>query len=129
MKFQGISGNFTEANAEALAVAVFKGEKASAGLLKDLDKLTGGIIAEVIKSEEFKGDKGETALIRFGSKGAVKAMRLLMIGVGEAADYNAAAVSEVSGTATRYLRSRNVKNFALLPRCEGDAAEVAQNAA
>ena len=29
MKFQGISGNFAEANADALAVPVFKGEKPS----------------------------------------------------------------------------------------------------
>ena len=36
MKFQGITGNFTEANVEALAVAVFKGEKASSGELKEL---------------------------------------------------------------------------------------------
>ena len=34
MKFQGISGNFTEANVDALAVAVFKGEKAAVGVLK-----------------------------------------------------------------------------------------------
>ena len=39
MKFQGITGNFTEANVEALAVAVFKGEKGTSGVLKDLDKL------------------------------------------------------------------------------------------
>ena len=35
MKFQGITGNFTEANVEALAVAVFKGESAASGVLKD----------------------------------------------------------------------------------------------
>ena len=65
MKFQGITGNFTEANVEALTVAVFKGEKAASTVLKDLDKLTGGLIAEVMKAEEFKGDAGQTALLRF----------------------------------------------------------------
>ena len=76
MKVQGINANFTEANVDALAVAVFKGDKVTAGVIKDLDKLTGGLIAAVIKNEEFKGDKGETALIRFVPKGKGKASRL-----------------------------------------------------
>ena len=104
MKFQGITGNFTEAAVDALAVAVFKGEKSTSGVLKDLDKLTGGLITSVFKSEEFKGDKGETALLRFAPAGAVKAGRLMLIGVGAKTDYSASDVSAVSGTATRFLR-------------------------
>ena len=55
MKFSGITGNFSDANVEALAVPVFKGEKATSGVLKDLDKMTGGLVAAIIKNEEFKG--------------------------------------------------------------------------
>ncbi len=127
MKFQGITGNFAEANAEALAVAVFKGEKAASNELKDLDKLTGGLVAEVMKAEEFKGDAGQTALLRFAPKGGVKATRLLLVGVGDKADYKPHAIAALAGTATRYLRSRNVKSFALLPRSEATAVESAQN--
>ena len=128
MKFQGITGNFTEANVEALAVAVFKGEKAASTVLKDLDKLTGGLIAEVMKAEEFKGDAGQTALLRFAAKGKVKASRLLLVGVGDKADYKAHSVATVAGTATRFLRKKNVKSFALLPRSGSSATEAAQNA-
>ena len=128
MKFQGITGNFAEANVEALAVAVFKGEKAASNALKDLDKLTGGLIAEVMKAEEFKGDASQTALLRFAPKGSVKASRLLLVGVGEKAKYKAPAVATLAGTATRYLRQRNVKSFALLARSEASTTEVAQNA-
>jgi leucyl aminopeptidase len=129
MKFQGISTKFTEANVDALAVAVFKGEKPTAGELKDLDALTGGLVSAVFKNEEFKGEKGDTALLRFVPSGAVKASRLLLIGAGEQAVYKTPDVSVVSGTATRLLRSKNVKSFALLSRCEGDTVEVAQAAA
>lgn len=129
MKFQGITGKFTEANVDALAIAVFKGEKTTGSELRQFDALTGGLIASVMKNEEFKGDKGETALLRFSPSGAVKAGRLLLIGVGEKAKYKASDVSGVSGTATRFLRSRNIKSFALLPRAEGDSVEIAQAAA
>ncbi len=129
MKTQGINSNFSEAGVEALAVAVFKQEKATSPTLKELDKLTGGLLAPIIKDEDFKGEIGETALIRFSAKGKVKASRLLLVGVGDKADYNAASVSGVAGAATRFLRKRNVKSFALMPRCEDDAATVAQSAA
>ena len=69
MKSQAITDKFTEANVEALAVAVFKDEKASSGVLKELDNLTGGLVASVFKAEEFKGEEGETALLRFAAKG------------------------------------------------------------
>ncbi len=127
MKFQGITGNFAVADADALAVAVFKGEKASSGVLAGLDKLTGGLVAEVIKSEEFKGETGQTALLRFTAKGGVKASRLLLVGVGAKGDYKTHSITNVSGTVTRYLRKRNIKSFALLARSDGNAVDVAQN--
>ncbi len=128
MKFQAITDNFHEANADALAVAVFKDEKAASGLLKDLDKMTGGLVSSVIKTEEFKGEAGETAYLPFEPHGKVKASRLLLIGVGSKADYKASDVSTLSGTATRYFRKRNIKGFALLPRSDADAVEVSANA-
>src|SRR5262252_2223588 len=129
MKTQGITGNFTEANVEALAVAVFKNEKPTSGTLKELDHVVSGLVATVFKNGEFKGESGETVLIRFTAKGKVKASRLLLIGMGEREDYKVSAVSILAGTATRFLRQINVKSFALLPRCDAYSVEVAQNAA
>ncbi|MEP6848334.1 MAG: leucyl aminopeptidase [Acidobacteriota bacterium] len=129
MKLTGINGNFTGANTAVLALPVFKNEKAASAALKDLDKITGGLVSGLMKAEGFKGDAGQTALIRFAPKGKVKASRLLLIGVGDKSDYKISDVACVSGTATRYLRSRGLKNFAFLPRFDGDAVEIAQNAA
>jgi leucyl aminopeptidase len=129
MKTQAITGNFQEANVEALAVAVFKDEKPTGGFLKDLDALVGGHLASIIKSEEFKGENGDTAYFLFESKGKIKASRLLLVGVGDRADYKASDVGILAGTAARNLRKRNVRSFALAPRSDGDAADVATNAA
>lgn len=128
MKSQAITNNFQEANVEALAVAVFKDEKATNGILKELDNLTGGLITSVIKNDEFKGEIGETALVYFTGGGKVKANRLLLVGVGERTDYKAASVSALAGTAARTLRKKNVKSFALAPRNAEDAVSVAQSA-
>ena len=128
MKSQGISANFTDSNVEALAAAVFKSEKPTTGALKELDRVTGGLLAAALKAGEFKGESGETALIRFPRKGKVKATRLLLIGMGDREEYKVAAVSIVSGTAARFFRQLNIKSFALLPRCDAYSVEVAQNA-
>ena len=128
MEVLGISGNFSAAAVDALAVVVFKGEKASSPDLKEFDKLTNGQISAALKAEEIKGDVGDVALLRFAPKGAVKASNLLLVGVGEKKGYKASGVAIASGTATRYLRSRNAKSFAFVPRADGLVIETVQNA-
>jgi leucyl aminopeptidase len=127
MESQGLTGKFTGANTEALAVVFFKGEEPSSPEIKELDELTGGQISSAIKSEEIKGDNDETSLFRFKPGGKGKAGLLLLVGVGSKEDYDAAAVAVASGAATRFLRKCNVKTFAFLPRFNGSAVEAAQN--
>ena len=125
MKFEAITDNFQEAKVDALVVAVFKDEKAKSGVLKDLDKMSNGFVDDVIKSEEFKGEAGETAYIYFEPKGKVKANRLLLVGVGDKSDYATPDVAVFSGTAARQLNKRSVKSFALMPRADGNASDAA----
>src|SRR5436190_513536 len=127
MDFQGISSNFLEAGVEALAVAVFRGEKATSAGLKEFDKLANGHIAAAIKSEEFKGETGDTALIRITPNGNIKASLLLLVGVGDEKEFNEAGVFITAGTATRYLRKCNVKTFAFLPRSKVNTVATVQN--
>ena len=130
MKAQAIAGNFTDANVDALAIAVFKGEGAKTGILQEIETLTGGLVSSVFKSEEFKGEAGETLFLRFVAKGKNRASSVLFVGVGDKDDYKPYGVAKVAGTATRFLRKINAKSFALMPRCDGeDAAEVAACAA
>src|SRR5688500_18335202 len=98
MNVEGTPGPYQEVDANALAVAVFNDEKADGGFLKDLDAVSGGGVKSAIDSEEFKGKEGETAYLHLSAGGGLKARRLLLIGVGEKAEYNAARVSEFAGT-------------------------------
>jgi leucyl aminopeptidase len=114
-----------EINAEGLAVAVFKDEKAGNGLLKTLDKAAGGMISDVIKSEEFTGKEGETAYFPVSGNN-LKARRLLLIGCGDRNSYKSAQVTQLGGTAARFLRGKNVKTVAIVPRANDDAERAAQ---
>ena len=124
------TGRFGDADVQALAVAVFKDEKADEGLLKELDAASSGVVRSVIESEELKGKEGETVYIHLVNAGGVKAKRLLLVGVGEREGYGLGQVAQMAGTAARTLRSRNVKSIGIVPRAgEGLGAVRAASAA
>ncbi len=119
-------GRPADTDVQALAVAVFKDEKADEGILEDLDAAAGGVISSILDAEEMKGKEGESAYIHLSAGGGLKAKRLLLVGVGAREDYNLAQASRFAGTATRTLRARNVKSVGFVPRLDGgDAGRVA----
>ena len=131
MEIQTSTGGFAELDVQALAVAVFKDERADEGFLKELDEASGGLVRSVLESEELKGKEGETVYLHLSAgQAGPKAKRLLLVGVGERTDYGAAQASQFGGLAVRQLRSRNVKTVGLVPRLEGvDASRAASAAA
>ena len=128
MQVEGRAGRYQDVEAQALAIVVFKDEKADEGFLKDLDAATGGAIKSVIDSEELKGKEGETVYLHLPSDLTIKARRLLLIGAGDRTDHNPAQVSQIAGTAARFLRSKNVKSIAIVPRAEADPNIIAASA-
>ena len=125
MDVRGTSKSCKQIDVQALAVAVFKGEKPNSGFLKDLDKQVGGLISNVIQTEEFAAKEGETAYFHLTNSG-LKAKRLLLIGCGERDEYKAAQISRFGGTASRFLRGKSTKTIAIAPRVESDAGSAAQ---
>ena len=117
MEIQTFTGGFKDADVQALAVVVFKDEKADGGLLQELDASVGGLLKSVIEAEELKGKEGETVYVHLGAgRGDLKAQRLLLVGGGERDAYKVAQVAQAAGTAARALRARNVKSVGLLLR-------------
>ena len=128
MEILGSAGNYLNEDVQAIAVAVFKDEKADEGFLKELDEATGGIIRSIIESEELKGKEGESVYLHLAG-GPAKARRLLLLGVGAAEEFKTPQVSQFAGAAVRALRAKNIKSIAVVPRAEGDAERVASSAA
>jgi len=125
MEFQAVSDSFEKLDVEALAIAVFKDEKANEGLLQKLDNATGGLVNSVLEAEEIKGKDGETAFLHVVGRDGLKAKRVLLVGVGERDDYASAKWFQLGGTATRTLRNKGLKNIAIVPRSDGADETVA----
>ena len=126
MQIESTNGSYRALDVQAVAIAVFKDEKADdTGFLKELDSVTGGVIKSVIDSEELKGKEAETVYLHLVGNGQIKAQRLLLVGVGERNEYTSAQASQMAGTAVRALRGKNVKSIAIVSRLEGNPEEIA----
>ena len=125
MQLEASRGPIEQLDVHAVAVSVFKDEKPDDGFLKKLDELSGGFVKSAIESEEFTGKEGETAYLHLLGNKKFKAQRLLLVGVGETSEYEAAQVSQMAGTAFRYLRSKNAKSIAIVPRAGIDPDSAA----
>ena len=119
MQIEGTNGPYQKLDVQALAIAVFKDEKADEGFLKDLDAITGGAIKSVIDSEELKGKEAETVYLHLLGDSEVRAQRLLLVGVGERHEYTIPQASQMAGTAVRTLRGKSVKSIAIVPGWKG----------
>src|SRR4030095_3071183 len=125
MQVEGTSGNLADVNVQALAIPVFQGETADSGVLLEVDRLAGGLVKSVLDSEEMKGKESETVFLHLAGAQGMKAQRLLLVGVGERDEYQRGKISQMAGTAARFLRGRNIKSVAIVPRAEGDNGEIA----
>ena len=126
MQIESTNGSYRALDVQAIAIAVFKDEKADDdGFLKELDSVTGGVIKSIIDSEELKGKEAETVYLHLVGNSKIKAQRLLLVGIGERTEYTPAQASQMAGTAVRALRGKNVKSIAIVSRLEGNPEEIA----
>jgi leucyl aminopeptidase len=111
---------FSALETDALVSYAFEESSPAQGRIEEVDKAVGGLLSKLAKTGELTGKLLEFTLIH--APAGLKAARLLVVGAGKREQFNSAVLRKVAGAALRYLKSRSVKNFALLVR-EGDATE------
>src|SRR5690348_12586119 len=115
---------FAGIETEALVSYVFEETNPVQGRVAEIDQHAGGLLRKLASSGELTGKTLEFTLIH--APAGLKAARLLLVGAGKREQFNSATLRKVAGAALRYLKSRSVKNLAMLVR-EGDTtAESAQ---
>ena len=93
-----------------LAVGVPEGSLPRAGFASALDSATGGAVRTLLASGDFAGRTGETALLY---PHGVKAKRVLVLGLGPAAQIGARGVLLAAATAARRARELGAGSLAL----------------
>ena len=54
---------FYDVETDALVITIYEGEKAGDGALKELDERTGGMISEMLGTDEMRGKQGDMVYI------------------------------------------------------------------
>src|SRR5262249_30119571 len=124
MKVRADFGNVCEIETDALVALVYEGEKAGEGVLKELDERSGGILQQVLGTDEMRGKAGDTVFIH--QPGRIGARRLLLVGVGKREDFSLETLGRYAGTAARVLRSKGARSIAFVRRSDLNLAQSAQ---
>lgn len=112
-----VLGPFPSTETPALVTWVFTATEKPptadlSGPLAELDRCTGGRLAELAESSELTGKGGETVLVH-GPAG-LKARRLFLLGAGKRDAFTLDDIRKLAGAAARSLKARNLTRFSLL---------------
>ncbi len=117
MDVRAVAGNITEVPVGALVVNLFEGVETPGGGTGAVDRALDGAISALIADGEIKGKKGELTLIH--TLGKLPSARVVVVGLGKQADFNAEVVRVVTASSSRYLRKLGVRQAATLAHGAG----------
>lgn len=117
---------FYDLETDALVITIYEGERAGEGALKELDERTGGMISEMLGTDEMRGKQGDMVYIY--RPGNIRARRLLLVGAGKREEFSFDTVRRMAGSAARFLRSKGARSMAILRRSQLDLGKSAQAA-
>ncbi len=126
MEVRAEFAKFYDVEADALVVTIYQEEKADDGALKELDERTGGIVSEMLGTDEMRGKQGDTVYVH--RPGKLRAERLLLVGAGKREEFSLDTVRKVTGSAARFLRGKGTRSMAILRRSQLDIGASAQAA-
>lgn len=106
------TGDITRNNSKAIIVNLFEGVTRPGGATGAVDKAMGGAISALIRNGEFKGKRGEIALLH--SLGKVRSPRVIVAGLGKQEDFNVNVIRDLMGAALRRARAAKATSVATI---------------
>lgn len=109
MRFGAKQGSLPEQDSDVIIVNLFEGVKQPGGGTGAVDKALSGAISNAISDEDFKGNLGETLVIR--TLGNIAAKYVIVVGLGKSSDFDSLGVMRASARAARKCRELNAKRI------------------
>jgi leucyl aminopeptidase len=110
MEIKVIAGDIAATEADAIMVSYFEGTDHLEGDIAAVDRALGGAIAQLISQGEIKGKPSEITLVH--SLGKLPAARVVVIGLGKAAELKVNKVREAVAETCRWLRRKGITTLA-----------------
>ncbi len=101
--------------ADLVLIGVAEGASRRSGVLRELSKAIGPSFNKILKRAEFSGKKDQA--VGIGTGGALKALRIALVGLGDPAKLDYAAVRRMAARGARLAVGANATTMAIeLPR-------------
>jgi leucyl aminopeptidase len=102
MDIKIVQGSIEAAPADALIVNLFEGVKPLTGATGAVDQALDGAITDILRGGDFRGKLNEIAVLY--TRGAIPAARVIVVGLGQAADFSTDCVRQAAAMAARKAR-------------------------
>lgn len=103
-------GKLVETESEAIILTVFEGSRKLTGLALEVDKISGGLISEIISNGDFEAKPSQISVIY--TRGNLPAKRIAIAGLGKQKEFNLEKLRSAFASVMRHLRGMNVKEAA-----------------
>ena len=129
MKIFVKKGNLVDTKSQAIILPLFEDGKKLTGLALEIDKISGGLISELISNGDFEGKPSQISVVY--ARGTLPAKRIALVGLGKQKEFNLEKLRTAFASVMRHLRSINVKeaatsiNLSLLPGKKEQVVEAA----
>ncbi len=111
MKISVKSGAAEKESTEVIMINLFENVKKIPSELDACNKVSGGMISNLLKSRDFCGKLNEIIMIPTYKK--ISPKRLMLVGLGKSGEVSLDKIRQAYGTATRVLQTRHIKNFSV----------------
>ncbi|HEY3490467.1 MAG TPA: leucyl aminopeptidase [Candidatus Deferrimicrobiaceae bacterium] len=118
MRIELVSGDIVRRKADLLALGLFEGAKKTSGASATIDTALGGAVSAAIADGDFKGELGETLLMRPGK--GIASPRLLLVGLGRKDRFTADHVRQAMLPILRAAKKCKAKTVATLLNGAGE---------
>jgi leucyl aminopeptidase len=125
MDIKGSDSLLLDYSGDALAIACFEEQVDLTGDVATLNDQLGGLIAEVIAEEEFKGKSGSTSVIRV----AGKIGKIFLVGLGKESDLKLDTLRNAAAAIARLAKKYKVKTLGINFPVIEDKAQTAETIA
>lgn len=112
MRFGAKQGSLQEQDSDIVIVNLFEGVKQPGGGTGAIDKALNGAISNSISDEEFKGELGDTLVIR--TLGSIAAKYVIVVGLGKSSNFDTIGVMRASACAARKCRELRAKRVSTI---------------
>ena len=103
MEFVSSRLNVLKVKADVLVIGIFKGQRYS-GALKTIDGSLAGALKNISEEERFEGDVGKSLMLS-STFGKIGSKRVLMVGLGEKAEFSANTLRKIGSLVINKVKS------------------------